>query len=132
MMHRVTDWTEEQIDETRRAVELYKQLREITRQGKVLHLLRPDNNIPGGGWGWDAIQAMTEDKTRGVMMVYRAQGAKGEKIITPKGLEANRKYRVHFSDREYEGVFTGAQLEQDGIKIKLAEFGAEAVFFEGC
>ncbi len=131
LMHRVTDWTETEMEDTRKAVELYKRLREITRQGKVLHLLRPDSNIPGGGWGWDAIEAVTEDRGRGVMMVYRARGGENEKTIYPRGLERARVYRAVSSDGEEFGSFTGAGLEENGLTLRLGEFGAQAVFFEG-
>ena len=131
LMHRVTDWTEEQMEETRQAVALYKRLREITRHGKVLHLMRPDNNIPGGGWGWDAIQAVTSDRKQSVLMVYRAQGAEGEKTIYPRGLEPERVYSVCFPEGGVKSRLTGAELQQNGITIRLEEFGAEAILFEG-
>ncbi len=131
LMHRVTDWTEEQMEDTRQAVALYKRLREIVRSGKVLHLLRPENNIPGGGWGWDAIQAVTQDKGRSVLMVYRAQGGENEKTIYPRGLERARLYKVSLSGGGDIGSFTGTELEKNGVVLRLDELGAEAVLFEG-
>ena len=129
LMHRVTDWTDEQFEETKGAVALYKRLREITREGKVYHLLRPDHNIPWGGWGWDAIQSVTEDQAKSVLMAYRAQGGPEEKRFYPRGLEPERVYRVSYG--ESEGFAAGAELEREGILLALPEFGAEAVLLEG-
>lgn len=127
LMHRLTEWSEAQMEETRRAVELYKELRTLIRDGKIIHLNPPRNNIPGGGWGWDAIEAVSSDQSRGVMMVYRARGDAAAKTLYPRGLQAEGLYRLQLSGQNTFQIFTGAELEKDGITLELPEFGAEIV-----
>lgn len=124
-MHRVTEWNDAEMEETRRAVEVYKRIRTLVRDAKILHLIRPSNNIPGGGWGWDAIQAVSPDQTRSIVMVYRAQGESDEKRIHPRGLCAERQYRIQFGEGGSSSVHTGAELEQAGVVLELDEFGAD-------
>lgn len=130
LMHRVTEWTEKQMEETRRAIALYKELRELVRDAKIIHLAAPRNNIPGGGWGWDAIQAVAADRSRSIVMVYRAQGDAPERRFYPRGLQAEKSYCIRFSETKASQCLTGAELEKDGILVRLEEFGAEILFIE--
>lgn len=124
-MHRLTEWSEAEMEEARQAVAVYKRLRLLVRDAKIIHLLRPECSIPGGGWGWDAIQAVSPDRARSAVMVYRAQGASPEKRVHPRGLCAERRYRVRFGEGGETSVFTGAALQQAGIVLRLDEFGAD-------
>ena len=61
----------------------YKHRRTIIRGGKVIHLLPPRHNVEHHGRDWDAIQAVTPDQARSVVMVYRALGGLPERTIHP-------------------------------------------------
>ena len=121
-MYLVTEWNERQMTETRAAVALYKRIREITREAKIIHLKRPD------GWGWDAIQALGRE--RSVVMVYRARGGKPTMRVCPRGLEGGAVYRVCAADGTPLAEADGAALAQTGVELALKEMDAEALFIE--
>ena len=73
-MHRLTEWSAEQMNIGKKAIDLYKTLRKQLQGSKIIHLEAPRCNIPHGGWGWDAIQAVSVDRQNSVVMVYRAGG----------------------------------------------------------
>ena len=122
LMHRVTEWNERQMAETRAAVALYKRIREITREAKIIHLKRPD------GWGWDAIQALGRE--RSVVMVYRTRGGEPTMRVCPRGLECGAVYRVCAADGTPLAEADGAALAQTGVELALKEMDAEALFIE--
>ena len=97
LMQRVTEWNDEQMAQTRAAIAEYKQLRGLVRDARIVHLLPPRNNVEGIGWGWDAIQAVSPDQSRSVVMVYRA--AVGAPPGYPPARPANRRALPHSSDR---------------------------------
>jgi alpha-galactosidase len=130
LMHRITDWDEEQMAATRAAAEQYKALRPLIRDAKIIHLLPPRNNLDGAGWGWDAIQALAPDRRRAVVMVYRAQGGPDEHVVRPRGLRAEQRYRVSLADRGTWSEHTGAELAETGVTLALAPFDAETVNIE--
>jgi alpha-galactosidase len=130
LMHRVTDWNEQQMEDTRAAIEQYKSLRTLIRDGKVIHLLPPRYNVEHHGRGWDAIQSVAADGQRSVVMVYRAKGDTDRKTIKPRGLLADTTYQVTFADHDHMIEMTGAALASTGIEIELDELGAEILRIE--
>lgn len=130
LMHRLTEWTDGQMAETRAAIALYKRLRAIIRDGKVFHLMRPEGNVPGGGWGWDAIQSVSADCDRGVAMVYRAAGGPAAMTIRPKGLDGEASYRLSSPEGGEARTIAGRELMDEGILVALPEFGAEIFLME--
>jgi hypothetical protein len=125
LMQRIGDWDAQQMSDTRAAIGEYKALRGLIRDGKIIHLRRPRANIPGGGWGWDAIQAVSANQAQSVVMVYRAQGDTPTHTIRPRGLLPNANYQVAFAGTTTTA--SGAALAEAGITIALPEFGAEIV-----
>lgn len=130
MMHRVTEWNAEQIATTRANIDLYKELRKLVRDAKIIHLLPPRSNIEGGGWGWDAIQAVSPRADRSVVMVYRAQGDGERKTVYPRGLPHDAVYRVSLTDSGESFVLSGAELAGDGIELRLPELASEVIRIE--
>ena len=102
----------------------------IARNAKVIHLLPPRYNVDGRGWGWDAIQAVTADQARSVVMVYRAMGDAGRKVIRPRGLKPGAVYRVLLEDSGSVCEASGDVLARQGIQIELAEMSAEIIRFD--
>jgi alpha-galactosidase len=129
-MHRVTDWDDTQMADAKAAIAQYKELRTLVRDAKIIHLLPPRANVTGGGWGWDAIQAVGPDKRRSVVMVYRAQAGEPAMRVRPRGLEANTSYRVRFTDHAATTTYTAESLAADGIEVVLDQFGAEMLWLE--
>ncbi len=127
-MQRIGDWDAQQMADTKAAIGQYKALRGLIRDAKIIHLRRPQANIEGGGWGWDAIQAVAPDQARSVVMVYRAQGDRPERTIRPRGLLPEATYTV-----ELDGAVSqrsGASLAGEGLSVALPEFGAAIIKLE--
>ncbi len=45
LMQQITEWDDEQIDQTRQAIAEYKDLRGLIRDAKIIHLLPPRHNV---------------------------------------------------------------------------------------
>ena len=130
LMQRVTEWTEDQMAQTRAAIEQYKALRGLVRDAKIIHLIPPRNNLDGKGWGWDAIQAVSADQSRSVVMVYRALGGAPDKVIRLRGLEPGAVYAVRLADAGVTMQASGAALASDGIPVRIDEFASEVIHLD--
>jgi alpha-galactosidase len=128
LMQRIGDWDAQQVADTRAAIAQYKRLRGLIRDAKIIHLRRPRANVPGGGWGWDAIQAVAPAQDRSVVMVYRAQGDLPARTFRPRGLLPDVTYRVTLAGEA--SAHSGAALAEDGLLVALPEFGAAIVEIE--
>jgi alpha-galactosidase len=96
-----------------RAIALYKRLRTPIRQGRVFHLTaRPSET------GIDAIESYHPTTGAALVFVYRAQAAAGSRTLKLRGLDPEKRYRVHYEDDVREGVYTGAQL-MNGYTVRL-------------
>jgi len=129
-MHRIGEWTPEQMADTRAAIAEYKRLRAVIRRARIVHLLPPASNVEGLGRGWDAIGAVSVDGQRGVVMVYRAVGGPPQRAIRPRGLQAGASYRVRLVDAGEEAVYSAADLEETGVTVALDELGSEIIELE--
>lgn len=127
-MQRIGDWDAAQMADTKAAIAQYKALRGLIRDGKIIHLRRPKANIAGGGWGWDAIQAVAPAQDRSAVMVYRAQGDAPTRTIRPRGLLPEATYRVLLAGEHSER--TGASLAADGLAVALPEHAAALIEIE--
>ncbi len=125
LMQRITEWDDEQIALTKASIAQYKELRDWMRDAKVVHLLPPRYNVEGVGWGWDAIQAVSPDQARSVVMVYRAVGGPSRKVIRPRGLRPGDTYRVQMADRGDTFDMTGDMLAREGVELELGELSSE-------
>jgi len=130
LMQRITEWTPQQLAEARAAIAKYKELRPLVRDAKVIHLIAPRHSVNGAGWGWDAIQAVSPDRARSAVMVFRAMGDSPQRVVRPRGLQSEARYRVRSEDRGALGELTGAALMQDGLALRLAEFDSDLIWIE--
>jgi hypothetical protein len=130
LMQKVTEWNADQMAETRAAIEQYKQIRALVRDARIIHLLPPRYNVEGIGWGWDAIQAVSPDRSRSVIMVYRALGDTEHRTIYPRGLDAARTYRIRLEDRGDSLDMTGEALRSIGLALTLPELASEMIQVE--
>lgn len=127
-MHRLTEWNEIEVEETKEAIKKYKKLRRIIKSAKIHHIKAPKYNMPGGGFGWDAIQAVTQDKSESIVMVYHALGNSSQEIIKPKGLSSNKKYIATIND--WQIIKTGEEFAHNGILITLNQLDAEIIYIK--
>lgn len=130
LMQRIGEWTPQEMADSKAAIDEYKRLRTVFRSGKIVHLLPPASNVEGLGRGWDAIQAVTQDQARSIIMVYRAVGGPPARTIRPRGLAAGSAYRVRYVDSIRTGVYDAAQLQQEGLEVTLGELGSEVIELE--
>ena len=85
----------------------------------------------GGGWGWDAIQAVTPNRERSAVLVYRAQGESDTLGRFARAACAKMEC-IEFCWPTAATLFelSGAQLERDGIALELPELAAELIRIE--
>ncbi len=122
-----TAWSSEQHDAAKHEIELYKQqLRPLIRDAHLYHVsARPD------GIHWDGMEYWDPARARGVVFAFRGTTAdEDEHHFRLKGLEAARRYHLHFEDGsapDRDG--TGAELMSDGFAVHLkAPLSSELIF----
>ncbi|GIK73770.1 MAG: hypothetical protein BroJett021_27580 [Chloroflexota bacterium] len=130
LMQRIGDYNAQQMADAKAAIAQYKHLRTIIRGGKVIHLLPPRHNVEHHGRGWDAIQAVTPDQTRSVVMVYRALGGPDERTIRPRGLRPDAAYTVRYADAGVTVVRSAEDIQTHGVRVALGELGSEVIELE--
>ncbi len=129
LMQRIGEYTPEQMADAKAAIAQYKHLRTIIRGGKVIHLLPPRHNVEHHGRGWDAIQAVTPDQARSVVMVYRALGGAEEFTIRPRGLRPDASYIVSYADAGITATRSAEDIQQRGVRVALDELSSEVIEF---
>lgn len=127
LMQRIGDYDAQQMADTQAAIAQYKHLRAIIRGGKVIHLLPPRSNVEHHGRGWDAIQAVTPDQARSVVMVYRALGGPPERTIRPRGLRPGASYTVRYADAGIAATRSAEEIQDHGLTIALEELSSEVI-----
>jgi alpha-galactosidase len=113
--------------DTKAAIQTYKRLRKLIRDGKVIHLIPPRTNVEHHCRGWDAIQSVSADQSESVVMVFRARGGAEQEAIRLRGLNTNAVYRVSLADVGSEATYTGAALHEEGVLITLPEDSSELI-----
>jgi hypothetical protein len=129
-MQRIGEWDAQQMADTSAAIAQYKQLRTIIRSAKIIHLLPPRTNVEHFGRDWDAIQAVSLDRARSVVMVYRAVGGVAERTIQLRGLRPGVSYTVRYADAGHQRVYDANSLHETGLVVSLAELSSEVIELE--
>jgi hypothetical protein len=130
LMQRIGDYDAQQMADAKAAIAQYKHLRTIIRNGKVIHLLPPRHNVEHHGRDWDAIQAVTPDQARSVVMVYRALGGPSERTIHPRGLRAGLSYTIQYADAGITTVRSAEDICERGLLVALDELSSEVIELE--
>ena len=121
-------WTPEERAGAKRATEIYKSwIRPMLRDVKVHHILpRPDD------YHWDGMLFWSPSLKRGTLYIFRPNNDEIFKRIRLKGLVGGKSYRVWSEDRSVsEGIHTGEELMNVGIRIKLPEkFTSDLIYLE--
>jgi alpha-galactosidase len=101
------------------ALEVYKDfIRPIMPECRVFHhsgMLPLFDVTP-----WCVLEYAAADRSRAVVGVFRT-GDIGEDtyLVRPQGLDLNCNYRVRFENLGQAAAFTGAELAQGGIRVRL-------------
>ncbi|MBV8714964.1 MAG: alpha-galactosidase [Chloroflexi bacterium] len=109
----INEWSAEEIDEARRLIAQYKQLRPLVQFGRQYWL------VPPTPLGPCAVQYVSPAVDRTVVFVYQMRGLRGAGVgrLHLHGLQPGRKYR-----RDADGVeSTGAALMAAGIPAEAVD-----------
>ena len=85
---------------------------------------RPD------GQRWDGMQYADPKAGTGVLFAFRGKSDEESHVFTLKGLDPAARYRLTFEDASSQpATFTGAELMQNGVTVKLAEKESSELVF---
>lgn len=129
IMQDTSAWSAAQHDAAQRAVALYKQkLRPLIRDARLYHVsARPD------GMHWDGMEYWDPERGKGVVFAFRGTTAdEAEHRFVLAGLEAARRYRLHFADgTAQDREATGSELMGPGLAVHLGNpLSSELVFLD--
>jgi alpha-galactosidase len=105
-------------------VRLYKQMRQLIRQGKVLHL--SDRPLDGRT---DAMQSYNPARDEAVAVVIRDDSSGDHYNLRLRGLFPDHAYAVSFADDRRNYTMTGEQLMNQGINVNLPERESGEIVF---
>ncbi len=107
MSSRIADWSPQLRRRAADNVTLYKRLRGTIGGADVYHLTpEPDHDAPAD---WMAIEYVSPDRTRALIMAYRLGQSADWKTLRLRGLDPEGSYRV-IEDGADAGVRTGREL----------------------
>jgi hypothetical protein len=120
-------WTPEQHKAAKEAISLYKsRLRPLIRDAHLHHVSeRPD------GVHWDGIEYWDPARSKGVVYAFRGTTSDEEEHrFVLAGLEAAKRYRLHFQDRSApDRSASGSELMGPGLRVHLRNpLSSELVF----
>jgi alpha-galactosidase len=112
------------------AVNAYKGLRSLIRDGRVYHLQAPSFN--GTGWNryqiaWDAIEVVEAGGNRAVLLIGRGLAGPATLNVKPRGLNPAIVYDLIASSGAAYGRRSGSDLMANGIDVSLPERSHETV-----
>ncbi|HLY17641.1 MAG TPA: alpha-galactosidase [Bryobacteraceae bacterium] len=121
---RVFEWSPELRARAAANVAMYKRLREVIEGADVYHLTaQPAHNDPEG---WMAMQYVSPDARRSVVLAYRLGNIQPREIFKLRGLGAGT-YHVSQDGRPI-GAYTAKELSGTGLALQLdAEWRAAVV-----
>jgi hypothetical protein len=121
-MNRLADLRPADAEFAAREIDLFKRLRPLIRNGKVLHLSGP----PGEG-RIDAIGSYDAGSDRGVAVITRDQASADRYRLRMPDFAVERSYRIRFADDTRTLTLTGAQLRDEGVDVPLPELKSSEV-----
>ncbi len=100
-------------------IAVYKRHRARIRDGKILHLLRPDDPNNTAWDGWDAIGSYHPGDDAAIVFVFRTRGANRSRVVPMKDLRSEGTYRVTFTDTGRTYTASGAEIVGQGFTLEL-------------
>ena len=122
---RVFDWSPALRKRAAENVALYKNIRGVIAGGDVYHLTPPPSHRDPRGWM--ALQYVTADKQRSVLMAYRLGDGKPEETFKLRGLDPGAWYRITVDGKQLPAM-SQQELALHGLPLKLdAEWRAAVI-----
>ena len=120
----ILDWSPELRQRAAANIAMYKRLRQVVDGADVYHLTaQPAHDDPRG---WMAIQYVSQDARRSVVLVYRLGYSDPQQTFRLRGLPA-RRYQATIDGRP-AGSYTAQELSARGLPVTLdAEWRAAVV-----
>jgi alpha-galactosidase len=105
------DWSNEEMEEARQQIALYKEIREAVQHGDLYRLRSPRESVLA------ALQYVQRDGAQAVVFVFLQSARFGPMgtMLRLQGLEPDGRYRVEGQD----GVLSGAGLMKRGLPVAL-------------
>ena len=116
----LTEWSGEDLEEARRLIEKYKEVRDVVQGGDQYRLLSPRKGDT------TAVQYVSRDRARSVLFVLRSAHQFPDPVPTIflRGLKPEALYQTTVEDEPV----SGEALMRRGIKVKLeGELSSELV-----
>lgn len=123
---RVFDWSPSLRRRAAENVALYKRIRTVIQGSDVYHLTpSPPHQDPHG---WMALQYVSGDRARSVLMAYRLRDSKPERHWKLRGLDPAAWYRVTIDGKPLPRPVSEQELSVTGLPLRLdAEWRAAVV-----
>ena len=122
---RVFEWSPALRKRAAENVALYKNIRGVIAGGDVYHLTPPPSHRDPKGWM--ALQYVTADKKRSVLMAYRLGDGKPEETFRLRGLDPGAWYRITVDGKQVPAT-SQQELALHGLPLKLdAEWRAAVI-----
>ncbi|MGV8095435.1 MAG: alpha-galactosidase [Mangrovibacterium sp.] len=122
---RVYEWTQSMIDQAADQIKMYKEhIRPVIMGSNTYHLTpQPDMQKPEG---WMAIQYVSPDSKKSIVMTYRLQNSEPVFNLKVRGLNLDKIYKVSI-EQEQTCILKGNQLMDEGINIKLLNIWSSSI-----
>lgn len=115
---RILDWGPELWQCALDNIKLYKRIRHTIADADCYHLTgQPDYK---DSRGWMALQYVNTSSGNSLLMAYRTRCEDPDFTAKLQGLNSNGRYKVSI-EGVAKGVYTGRELERDGLRIHLDE-----------
>lgn len=121
---RVFSWSPALERRAEENVSLYKRLRAVVMGADVYHLTPPPAHDEPKGWC--AIQYVSQNQKRSIVMVYRLAESLPAEAFKLRGLAMNRTYRVLMNGAPL-GTSDGLALSTKGLEVQLGNAWRAAV-----
>jgi hypothetical protein len=76
---------------------------------------------------WEALEYHHPKLEAAVILCFRAQAPENMQTLRPRGLDANKRYRVTFEDAGGSLTATGQVLAREGITVRLPEMNSSEI-----
>ena len=74
------------------------------------------------GKGWDGIEYFDVNRESGALYAFRGTDAASKYTFLLRGLQPDRRYRLHFKDASSpDRTLTGRELQQTGLTVSLPQ-----------
>ena len=122
-----------QMDRVRHMVQIYKNfVRPFSGESQIYHHTPELPGIDPNEWGVLELGAL--DKTRGIVGIFRlGNPGRAERVVTLRGVDASKKYRVIWDNSGAITEVDGHILTQAGVSIRLeGALTSELLLWEAC